>query len=207
MIDLYTWSTPNGYKVAMMLEEIGFEYRVHPINLSEGEQHSREFLALSPNGKIPAIKDGDITVFDSGAILIYLAEKSGKLLPQDAEKRALVLQWLMFQMAHVGPMIGQLAWFTRSAPQEDMLAIDRYLRESARLMNVLDAQLAHREYVADEFSIADIALYGWVSMAIGSLKELAPNIDGDWQALERWLEIVGQRPATQKGMCIPAAPD
>ncbi|MEM1435262.1 MAG: glutathione S-transferase N-terminal domain-containing protein [Pseudomonadota bacterium] len=204
MIDLYTWTTPNGYKVSMMLEETGLPYRVHPVDIGNGAQHEADFRAISPNGKIPAIVDGEVSVFDSGAILIYLAEKTGQLLPTAAAERARVLQWLMFQMAHIGPMIGQLAWFTRSAPEPVPLAIDRYTQESARLLTVLNGQLTNHEYIAGDFSIADIAHYGWVSLAIEPLRASAPEALGDTSALERWLKAVGERPATIKGMSVPA---
>lgn len=204
MIDLYTWTTPNGYKVSMMLEETELDYSVHPVNLGENEQSNPDFLRISPNGKIPAIVDGDQSIFDSGAILIYLAEKTGRFLPTEPASRAQVMQWLMFQMAHVGPMIGQLAWFTRSAPEPIPLAIDRYMQESARLLGVMTRQLEKTEYIAgSEYSIADIALYGWVSLAHGAVREAAGDAIGDASALERWLKSVGDRPATVKGMAVP----
>ncbi|MEG9861134.1 MAG: glutathione S-transferase N-terminal domain-containing protein [Parvularculales bacterium] len=204
MIDLYTWTTPNGYKVSMMLEETGLDYTVHPVNISEKEQSKPEFLAISPNGKIPAIVDGDLSIFDSGAILIYLAEKTGKFLPTETAARYRVMQWLMFQMAHIGPMIGQLAWFTRSAPEQVPLAIDRYMQESARLLGVMTRQLEKTRYIADDdYSIADIALYGWVSLAHEPVSEAAGDAIGDATALKRWLKSVGGRPATVKGMAIP----
>lgn len=205
MIDLYTWSTPNGYKVSMMLEETGLDYTVHPIDIGEGAQFEPKFQAISPNGRIPAIVDGDLSVFDSGAILLYLAEKTGQFLPTDTVGRAKVFEWLMFQMAHVGPMIGQLAWFTRSAPEPVPLAIDRYMQESARLLSVMDKQLARSEYIAgSDYSIADIALYGWVSLAQGPVREAAAEKVGPAESLDRWLSSVGERPATIKGMQIPA---
>jgi GST-like protein len=177
MIDLYTWSTPNGYKVSMMLEETGLDYTVHPIDIGNGAQSAPEFQAISPNGRIPAIVDGDLSVFE----------------------------WLMFQMAHIGPMIGQLAWFTRSAPEPVPLAIDRYMQESARLLNVMDKQLGRSEYIAgSEYSIADIALYGWVSLAQGPVREAAAEKVGPAESLDQWLSNVGERPATVKGMQIPA---
>ena len=205
MIDLYTWTTPNGYKVSMMLEETGLPYQVHAVDIGAGAQHEPAFQAISPNGKIPAIVDGELSIFDSGAILIYLAEKTGQFLPTEPAARARVFQWLMFQMAHVGPMIGQLAWFTRSAPEPVPLAINRYTQEGARLLNVLNDQLAKSEYIAgDDYSIADIAHYGWVSLAVGPLKASAPEILVQTEALDRWLASVGERPATVKGMAVPA---
>ncbi|MEM1412840.1 MAG: glutathione S-transferase N-terminal domain-containing protein [Pseudomonadota bacterium] len=205
MIDLYTWSTPNGYKVSMMLEETGLEYAVHPVDIGNGAQHEAAFQAISPNGRIPAIVDGETSVFDSGAILLYLAEKTGQFLPTDPVGRAKVFEWLMFQMAHVGPMIGQLAWFTRSAPEPVPLAINRYMQESGRLLGVLDRQLAKHEFIAgDEYTIADIAHYGWVSLAQGPVREGAADQVGEGKALDRWLRAVGERPATIKGMQVPA---
>ena len=202
-IDLYTWSTPNGYKVSIMLEEVGLDYRVHPVDIGNNEQFAPDFLAISPNNKIPAIVDGELSVFDSGAILLYLAEKTGQLLPVETAARANVMQWLMFQMAHIGPMLGQLAWFTRSAPTSVPIAIDRYTNESARLFRVMDGQLQRSEYVAGELSVADIALYPWVSLGIDPIRQAAGEALGEVASLERWLNLLGQRSAFQKGMKVP----
>ena len=164
MIELYTSGTPNGWKVSMALEEMAVPYEVHPINLGKGEQREPEFLAICPNGRIPAIVDTDtgVSVFESGAILLYLAEKSGKLMPADLAGRYDVMQWLMFQMSGIGPMQGQAVAFVRYFPEQVPQAIDRYCNESRRLYEVLDGRLADRDYLAGEYSIADIANYSWV---------------------------------------------
>ena len=204
MIDLYTSPTPNGWKASIMLEEIGLPYELHPIRLDQLEQKQDWFLKICPNGRIPAIVDrdaGDFAVFESGAILLYLAEKTGQLLPEEARARSRVLQWLMFQMAGVGPMQGQANVFFRYAPEKIQFAIDRYQHETRRLYQVLDGQLADHEYLAGEYSIADIATWPWVSIHgwAGVEVEGLPN-------LQRWLEAVGKRPAVQKGRAVPAPP-
>jgi glutathione S-transferase len=164
VIDLYTAPTPNGWKVSMALEELELPYTPHVINLARGEQRTPEFLALNPNGRIPAMVDreNDIRIFESGAILLYLAEKSGRLLPSDLEGRYRVIQWLMFQMSAIGPMQGQAVAFVRYFPEEVPLAIHRYTNETRRLYQVLDTHLADRAYLADDYSIADIANYSWI---------------------------------------------
>ncbi len=169
MIELYTWPTPNGHKAAIMLEECGLDYRVHPVDIANGEQFAPEYEAINPNGKIPAIIDQDgpcgdpFTVFESGAILIYLAEKTGLLLPGDPRRRSLAIQWLMFQVGGIGPMFGQAQHFRRFAPQPLAYAIERYSNEAARLYRVLDKRLGVSEFLAGpEFSIADIASFPWV---------------------------------------------
>jgi glutathione S-transferase len=201
MIDLYTAATPNGWKVSIMLEEVGLPYEVKQIHLDKLEQKEEWFLRINPNGRIPAIVDhdaGDFAVFESGAILIYLAEKTGQLLPADPKARSTVLQWLMFQMAGVGPMQGQANVFFRYAPEKIEYAIHRYQNETKRLYTVLDAHLADREYVAGDYSIADIAtwpwaiLHGWAGVDIEDL----PN-------LRAWIERVGARPAVQAGRAVP----
>lgn len=203
MIDLYTFTTPNGRKVSIALEELGLPYNTRVVNITQGEQFKPEFLAINPNNKIPAIVDHDAPgspqVFESGAILFYLAEKTGRLLPSDAAGRAEVMQWLMFQMASVGPMFGQLNYFLRTAPQKVPLAIERYHNEAARLVGVLDRHLSGRDYVAREYSIADIALYPWLAGARQMIPELFSSASGVLQ----WLERVGQRPAVQRGMKVP----
>ena len=204
MIDLYTWTTPNGYKVSMMLEEVGLDYNVHPVDISKEEQFDPAFLKISPNNKVPAIVDDGLAVFDSGAILVYLAEKTGQFLPTEPAARTRVMQWLMFQMAHVGPMIGQLAWFMSSAPEPVPLAINRYMQESVRLFTVMDKQLQESEYIAGDISIADIALYGWVSLANGPVRQGAGDAMGEAASLTRWLDTMKARPATEKGMQVPA---
>ncbi len=203
MIQLYTWGTPNGKKASIMLEEVGLPYEVHPINIGQGDQMKPEYLAINPNNKIPSIIDTDgpggkpFTLFESGAILMYLAEKSGKLWPADTRQRYTVIQWLMFQMGGVGPMFGQANYFYRLEEQNPQ-AIERFKKEAVRLYNVLDKELARRDFLADEYSIADIATYPWVGRHEGHHVKLAefPNV-------KRWFETISQRPAVQRGMEIP----
>ncbi len=166
MIDFYTFTTPNGRKVSIMLEELALPYNVHSIDISKNDQFTPEFIAINPNSKIPAIIDQEtgITVFESGAILMYLAEKTGKFLPTATAEKYEVIQWLMFQMGSVGPMFGQLNHFRRYAPEQIPYAIDRYQKETLRLYGVLDRQLADREFVCGEYSIADMAIYPWVAI-------------------------------------------
>ena len=200
MIDLYTFTTPNGRKASIMLEEVELPYNVHKIDISKGEQFAPEFIAINPNSKIPAIVDRetDITVFESGAILMYLAEKTGKLMPTDQKCRFQVIEWLMFQMASVGPMFGQLNHFRRFAPEQIPYAIARYEKETLRLYGVLDKQLEQNEFICGDYSIADIATYPWV--AIYEFQELTLD---DYPNLQRWLETVRQRPAVRQGMTVP----
>lgn len=201
MIDLYTAATPNGRKVSIMLEEVGVPYNVIPIKLHKLEQRNPGYLKLNPNGRIPTIVDrdeDDFVVFESGAILIYLAEKSGKLLPTDKKGRSLVIQWLMFQMAGIGPMQGQANVFYRYAPEKIDYAIDRYRRETKRLYTVLDARLKDYEFLADEYSIADIAAWPWVYIHNWA----GVSID-DLSNLKRWLMAIGNRPAVIRGMNVP----
>jgi GSH-dependent disulfide-bond oxidoreductase len=201
MIELFTSPTPNGHKISIALEELALPYRVRAIRLANQEQKEPWFLAINPNGRIPAIVDhdnDDFAVFESGAILIYLAEKTGKLLPQDANGRSRALQWLMFQMGGVGPMMGQANVFVRYAPERIEYAIGRYQRECRRLFEVLDKHLADHEYLADEYSIADIATWPWVQGH--AWPEV--SIDG-LDHLSRWLEQIRARPAVQRGMAIP----
>jgi glutathione S-transferase len=202
MIELFTAATPNGWKVSIALEELGLPYTTRLLTLSKLEQKEPWFLEINPNGRIPAIIDhdaGDFAVFESGAILIYLAEKTGKLLPVEAKARSRVLQWLMFQMGGIGPMMGQANVFFRYAPEKIPYAIDRYQREVRRLFEVLERQLAGHEFVAGaDYSIADIALFPWVAGYEWSGVSIA-GLPG----LQRWLERVGSRPAVQKGRAIP----
>lgn len=201
MIDLYTASTPNGWKASIALEELSLPYTVHRLSLSDGDQKKPEFLAINPNGRIPAIVDreaGDFAVFESGAILVYLAEKAGALLPADPKGRSRVMQWLMFQMGGVGPMMGQANVFSRYAPETIPYAIERYRRESRRLFEVLDGQLGREEFLAGEYSIADIANWSWVSTHEWS----GVSIEG-LPHLARWLEAVGRRPAVERGRAVP----
>lgn len=201
MIDLYTSATPNGWKASILLEELGVPYTVHPISLSKGDQKTPEYLKLNPNGRIPTIVDreaGDYAVFESGAILIYLAEKYQRFLPNDLKGRHDVIQWLMFQMGGVGPMQGQANVFFRYAPEKIPYAIDRYQTETKRLYTVLDTRLADRDYLAGDYSIADIAHWSWVS-----LHAWAGVAIDDLPHLQRWLEVIRQRPAVQRGVVIP----
>ena len=204
MIDLYTFTTPNGRKVSIMLEEIGLPYSVHVIDITKNDQFSPEFIAINPNSKIPAIVDRDngITVFESGAILIYLAEKAGRFLPTDKQKYFQVMQWLMFQMASVGPMFGQLNHFKRFAPEQIPYAIGRYEKETLRLYGVLDTQLAKYEYICGDYSIADIATYPWV--AIYEFQGLTLD---NHPHLKRWVETLQKRPAVERGMAVGASPN
>ncbi len=201
MIDLYTFTTPNGRKVSIMLEEVALPYRVHQIDITKGEQFTPEYVTINPNSKIPAIADAEtgITVFESGAILMYLAEKTGKLMPNNLKSRFQVIEWLMFQMASVGPMFGQLNHFRRFAPEQLPYAIARYEKETLRLYGVLDQQLAHHEFICGDYSIADIATFPWV--AIYEFQGL--TLDG-YPHLQRWLDTVKQRPAVQRGMVVPS---
>jgi GST-like protein len=205
VIDLYTSETPNGWKIAIALEELGLPYRVHALKLSQGEQKQAWYLELNPNGRIPTIVDrdhDDFVVFESGAILIYLAEKTGRLMPADAKGRSRVIQWLMFQMAGVGPMMGQANVFFRYAPEKIPFAIDRYQREVRRLFEVLERQLGKHEYLAGEYSIADIAHWSWVHAHDWS----GVSIEG-LTNLQRWLAAVGARPAVQRGRAVPPPVD
>ena len=205
MIELHTWSTPNGRKVSIMLEELGLPYSVHPVNIGKDEQFRPEFLAISPNNKIPAIVDPDgpggkrFALFESGAILIYLGEKTEKLIPKDAATRYVALQWLMFQMGGLGPMLGQTHHFLRAAPEPVPYAIKRYKDETRRLYGVLDKRLAEAEHLAGEYSIADIASYPWVARHEWHQIEL-----GDFPNVKRWYDAIGARPAVQRGMKVPA---
>jgi GST-like protein len=199
MIDLYTFTTPNGRKPAIMLEELGLSYTTHKIDITRGDQFTPEFIAINPNSKIPAIIDSEtgITVFESGAILIYLAEKTGRFIPTDLAGRTKVIEWVMFQMASVGPMMGQLNHFKRFAPEKIPYAIERYEKETYRIFGVLDSQLKEQDYIARDYSIADIATYPWIAAAAFA------NVTLDNHPhLKRWAETLGERPAVQKGMAI-----
>jgi GSH-dependent disulfide-bond oxidoreductase len=205
MIDLYTWTTPNGYKPLLLLEELGLEYRVHPVNLGKDEQHTPEFLRINPNGKIPAIvdgagTDGQVTIFESGAILIYLAEKAGRFLPASGQARSTALSWLMFQMGGVGPMFGQLGHFLM-AKEKIEYAVNRYRNETERLYGVLDTRLATVPYLAGDYGIADMATFPWARAIdrFGVPREKFPNV-------VRWIDEVGARPAVVKALATPIAP-
>jgi len=206
VITLYTAATPNGWKASIALEEMGLPYEVRALDLTKLEQKQDWFLRINPNGRIPAIVDhdeGDFPVFESGAILIYLAEKSGsKLLPADRKGRSRTIQWLMFQMGGVGPMQGQANVFFRYAPEKIPFAIERYQKETRRLYEVLDRRLGEAEYLAGDYSIADIATWPWVSIH----EWAGVSVDG-LENLQRWLAAVGGRPAVQRGRAIPKAPE
>jgi GST-like protein len=206
MIDLYYWPTPNGHKVSIFLEETATPYRVVPINIRKGEQFEPAFLKISPNNRMPAIVDTDgpdgkpLSVFESGAILIYLAEKTGKLLPSKGAARYAVLEWLMFQMGGVGPMFGQAGHFRNAAPEKIPYAIERYTKETHRLADVMNKRLGQTPFLGGDYSIADIATYSWVVALMGrEPEELAarPN-------LKRWIDTIGARPAVKKGMAVMA---
>ena len=209
MIDLYTWASPNGRKVSIMLEECGLAYRVVPVDLSVGAQKSADFSALNPNQRVPAIFDhdgenGELILAESGAILIYLAEKTGSFLPASGVERARVLQWLMFQMAHVGPTLGQADHFLQFAEEKLPYAIERFVTESIRVLGVLDSALALSPALAGDYSIADIACYPWVEAAWQPMQALNPNAASRLGNLARWRENIGSRPAVLKGMAVPA---
>ena len=205
MIELYTWPTPNGHKVHIMLEELGLKYNVHAINIGAGDQFKPDYLKLNPNNKMPTIVDTEgpngkpFTVFESGAILIYLAEKSGKFMPKDPAGRSTVIQWVMFQMGSIGPMFGQAHHFRNYAPEKIQYAIDRYTNEAGRIYGVVDRRLKEVEYLAGDYSIADMAAYPWM---------LAPERKGqnadDFPNVKRWLDAIGKRPAVERGMKVLA---
>jgi GST-like protein len=205
VIDLYTWTTPNGRKVSIMLEELGLPYNVHPINIGQGEQFKPEYIKINPNSKIPAIIDSDgpdgepIALMESGAILIYLAGKSGQLFPDSTRGKYDVLQWLMFQMGGVGPIFGQVHHFLRAAKEPVPYAIERYTRETRRLYGVLNDRLKDHEYLADGYSIADIATYPWVAR----YEWHKTNLE-DFPDVKRWFDAISARPAVQRGMKVPA---
>jgi len=205
MITLYTWSTPNGRKISIMLEECGLPYAVRAIDITKGEQHAAAFLAVNPNAKIPALSDSDgpdgapITLFESGAILVYLSAKCGRFLPDDARGKYEALQWLMFQMGGVGPMFGQAHHFLRFAPEKIPYAMARYKNETARLYGVLDKRLGEADCLAGAYSIADIATYPWV--ARHEWQEIALD---DYPNVRRWFDAISARPAVQRGMKVPA---
>jgi GST-like protein len=203
MIDLYTWTTPNGRKASIMLEEVGLPYRVHTIDISKGDQFKPEYVAINPNSKIPAIVDqdmpgGPLPIFESGAILIHLAEKTGQFLSSDPRARIVTIAWLMFQMGGVGPMFGQAHHFRRFAPEPVPYAIDRYTKETARLYGVLERRLGEAEYLAGDYSIADMATYPWVAR----YEWQGVDIE-DFPNVKRWFDAIASRPAVQRGMQVP----
>ena len=203
MIDLYSAATPNGHKISIALEELALPYELHTLELQKGVQKESWFLAINPNGRIPAIVDraaDNFAVFESGAILVYLAEKTGQLMPSDVKGRSLVMQWLMFQMGGIGPMMGQANVFFRYFPEKIQSAIDRYQGESRRLFRVLDTRLQDHEFLAGDYSIADIANWAWVC----THKWSGVPLD-DLPHLKRWVAAIGARPAVQKGILMPAS--
>ena len=198
MIELYTAATPNGHKATVTLEELGLAYNLNVLDFQKEEQKAPEYLKINPNGRIPAIVDDGFAVFESGAIMIYLAEKTGQLMPTDVQGRSRVIQWLMFQMGGIGPMMGQANVFFRYFPEKIQPAIDRYQGESARLFGVLDRQLADNEWLAGDYSIADIANWCWVRIYDWSGIDIAP-----FPHLQRWMAAIDARPAAQRGITIP----
>jgi GST-like protein len=201
MIDLHYWPTPNGHKITMFLEEAGLDYAIKPVDIGKGEQFRPDFLAISPNNRMPAIVDSapsdggsPVSLFESGAILLYLAEKSGRFIPRDLRGRAMVLQWLFWQMGGLGPMTGQYGHFTVYAPERIAYAIERYTKEAERLLGVLDHQLAGRRFIAgNDYTIADMACYPWINPYTKVPLDLAPFAE-----VRRWHEAIAQRPATQR---------
>ncbi len=200
MIDLYTWTTPNGRKVSIMLEETGLPYRVHAVDIGKGEQFAPEFLRISPNNKIPAIVDDDtgIAMMESGAILLYLADKTGRFMPTDAGRRWAAMEWLMFQMGSVGPMFGQVHHFVKYNPGKAPYAEERYLAEAKRIYGVLDRRLDGRAYVVDDYSIVDMAIWPWVARYDWQTIDL-----NDYPNVKRWYLTIAARPAVQRGWDVP----
>ncbi|QDW67906.1 glutathione binding-like protein [Luteimonas granuli] len=205
MIDLYYWPTPNGHKITLFLEEAGLPYRIHPVDIGAGAQFEPDFLAISPNNKMPAIVDTEpadpgapLSVFESGAILLYLAEKTGRFLPADPRGRITTLEWLFWQMAGLGPMTGQYGHFNVYAPEKIPYAIERYTREVRRLLGVLDARLAGRAFIAgDDYSIADMAAYPWIDAYDSAPLDMAP-----FPEVRRWHAAIAARPATQRAYAL-----
>jgi GST-like protein len=209
MIQLYTWGTPNGRKISIMLEELGAPYSVHPVNIGKDEQFDPKFLAIAPNNKIPAIVDpdapgGPLTIFESGAILIYLAEKSGRLLAPSGTQRVKALEWLFWQVGGWGPMLGQLGFFAVRSQEKAPLAIRRFTEEAERLIGVIERRLSEAPYLAgDEYSIADIACYPWALATTTFLGAVLNERIAEAPEYMRWLKAVGERPAVQRGMLVP----
>jgi GST-like protein len=205
MIELYTWGTPNGKKVSIMLEEIGLSYNLHPINIGQGDQFKPDYIAINPNSKIPAIIDTEgpggkpLSIFESGAILIYLAEKTGKLVARDPVARIEAIEWLMFQMGGVGPMFGQAHHFLRQVKEPNPYGAERYTKEARRLYGVMNARLGKVDYLAGDYSIADVATYPWVARHEWHLVDL-----GEFPNVARWFAAISARPAVQRGMKVPS---
>jgi GSH-dependent disulfide-bond oxidoreductase len=200
VIDLYTWTTPNGRKVSIFLEELGLPYTVHAVDINKGEQFQPSFLAISPNNKIPAIVDQETgtRLMESGGIMLYLADKAGQLIPREGEPRYRVIEWLMWQMGGIGPMLGQLHHFVRFNKGVAPYAEGRFLEEARRLYGVLDHRLANREFVADTYSIADIAIWPWISRFEWQTIDL-----DEYPNVRRWYEVIAQRPVVQRGYHVP----
>ena len=200
MIDLYTWTTPNGRKLSIALEEFGLPYEAHAIDISKGEQHHEDYVAISPNNKIPAIVDRDtgLAMMESGAILLYLAEKTGRLMPTDFQAKWEAMQWLMWQMGHLGPMLGQVHHFVRYNQGKAPYAEERYLKEAHRLYGVLDRRLEGRDYVVGDYSIVDIACWPWISRFEWQTIDL-----NEYPNVKRWYVAIAARPAVQKGYHVP----
>ena len=205
MIDLYTWPTPNGHKLHIMLEEVGLAYKVIPVDIGAGDQFDPDFLKISPNNKMPAMVDHDgpdgapYPMFESGAMLMYLAEKTGRFMPRETAARYRVVQWLMFQMGHIGPMLGQTHHFRDYAPEKIPYAIERYTNEAARLYKVCEVRLASAAYLADDYSIADMAVFPWVRSAERKGLDFA-----DYPNVKRWVDAIDARPAVQRGLAVLA---
>jgi GST-like protein len=208
MITLHTWTTPNGRKISIALEEMGLPYEVKPVNIGANAQFEPNFLAISPNNKIPAIVDHDapggaVTLFESGAILLHLAERTGRFLPASGAARAATLEWLFWQVGGVGPMFGQLGYFALRAPEKLPAAIERFREEALRLLGVMEKRLAAAPYLGGEYSIADMATYPWIVSAMNLMRPALGEGAAHLPAIDRWLAEVGARPAVQRGMAIP----
>jgi len=208
MIILHTWGTPNGRKASIMLEELGVPYAVRPVNIGKDEQFHPDYLKISPNNKIPAIidedgPDGPLSLFESGAILIYLADKYGKFLAKEGNDRYTAIQWLMWQMGGLGPMFGQLGWFVVSAPHKDELAITRYHNECERLLNVMEKRLGEAQFLAGDYSIADIAVFPWLAQYRVRVKDHIEPMIAARPNITRWFNHINAREAVQRGMTIP----
>jgi GST-like protein len=208
MITLHTWGTPNGRKVSIMLEELGVPYAVKPVNIGKDEQFRPDFLKIAPNNKIPAIvddegPDGPLSLFESGAILIYLADKYGRFLAKAGNDRYAAIQWLMWQMGGLGPMFGQLGWFAVSAPHKDELALNRYQKECERLLNVMEKRLGEAQYLAGGYSVADIATFPWLAQYRVRVKDYVEPMLAVRPNVTRWLNHIGERDAVKRGMTIP----
>ncbi|MGZ3305242.1 MAG: glutathione S-transferase family protein [Asticcacaulis sp.] len=208
MITLHTWGTPNGRKITIIMEELGVPYELKPVNIGKDEQFDPEFLKISPNNKIPAITDdegpdGPISLFESGAILIYLADKFGRFLPPESNDRYTAIQWLMWQMGGLGPMFGQLGWFVVSAPERNEMAIERYRKECERLLNVMERRLAEVEYLAGDYSIADIAVFPWLAQYRVRVKEYIDPMIAERPNVTAWFDRVAAREGVIRGMKLP----